>query len=1660
MKKLGIIFSLIFCMFAINFNYTFAAENGRVQLGSYVNSNGDIIDKYDNISADYTNRGPTLGKVHETPFLFWVERDGVYYLSYCIGYGRNISTNDVLQDYPGKNLINGSGDVISEERVEQLKYVLKFGYTHTASKYLNDHAEAESYMGEYLKNVDGEAQEKYFGTQILMWATSEGYFTDYDRMIRIIESFCRGLNNSNGNPEKYSKDVYTKAYNAYNAVINENPTQFNKSHEMKWDENRGLFVCEIEEENFKYYIDGVISSNINTSNKDISYTIEENKIIITSSKPIGSASSPVDCTFTRRVGTNNGTAFFGQANSTRGGGEPQPLGGFINSDLPPEEYNFSVYTNVGNLKIIKEDSYGYKLKGAEFLVSGNGLEYTVITDDNGEGNLYNIPVGEYTITEIKSTSSTVNPEEGRVVEVTISANKTETYIRENPYPKGSLKFVKYDAVNRGDTKGDATLEGAVYHLCAAEEIKEGKTTIYRKDEVIKELVTDKNGETETVTNLPVGKYYYKEIKPSEGFNINPDIIYTSIEYEDQYTPIIAEQYNEAPEEPITSNLYITKKLAETDYDPEINLAGAKFKVTLKSDNSQVYYSNVSGEDGVCQVKDIPYGTYIIEEIQTPDEAYTAEPFEVKFEEDGKTYYYTVKDPSKPMKIEVEKVLLDELVGKTDAKVSGAYFTVYTDENATEVYKDKNGNPVIIGPTDNTGYAISGTMRTGTYYLKETTFPEGINPDAKVPGENITFRDKIYVASYDNKDQESGIVTVSINDIVNISNLGRVRVMKYENNPDSTEESPAAGAVLRLTLNSSDGQVYYDATVNQYGYAEFRNEDLAEYDPYTIPYGKYTITEVKEGEDNNHTHFFIQAENVEIVNEKDVEDRIVSDEPITPNIRIVKKDLETQESIPLAGAKFKFWNVENEEWVTQMITPSGKYIDEFETNEEGYFITPYGFQPGTYVIYETQAPEGYYLEDSLRIPEDEKDLGNTEVSGYKVVVDKVATGIADDTTYPEGGYVNGMLVIEIPMYDPPLKVDLYLSKKGEKLTDAISATATYKINDSGEEVSEEKYTPVYEEVGLEGVGYKIYAAENIYKPNGDIRVAIGTEVADITTNEEGLAVAKDLYPGEYKIVEYKTPEGYLKDENIPNVILENKDQYVQNATVKKELSDVRQKLGLTFEKVFEDVKYAQAESSEPKALFGVYTKEIITNYKGEEVIPNNALMDLIWVDENGDVTSQIDLPEGTYYVKELYVSYPYGLSSKITDFTLEYNNNSDQEFVVVEGEEYVNDYPKATLNLMKMSTATLGEVTLTGNVITTENLQEKIENLENLFNAMTQEEIENYIYEHNLLALEGAEYTIYTDEACTKPLYEKDEETGEYKEVVIRIGENGIYTLEDLPINAYWVKETKAPIGHKKSDDVVRLDFSNILNNANVYRILVDDAVTGEIKKTDIFTGEVVPNCVFEIKDENGKVIVRSTTDENGIAGFPIVALEKGKKYTYTEIEAPEIYNLNTEPHEFKASYEIKDNDIIWTGEKLEVDNIRKTREVIVRKLDAETGEPLKGCVFTIAMIDPETGEQKVNAKTGEPIYLVENVETDENGEYIIPEAPMGTYKFLEIKAPEGYELDEDLTGYTFTIDNNSPETIIFEVTNTGDIAVIAIASAAVICVVGIVFVIRRNKIMS
>ena len=79
------------------------------------------------------------------------------------------------------------------------------------------------------------------------------------------------------------------------------------------------------------------------------------------------------------------------------------------------------------------------------------------------------------------------------------------------------------------------------------------------------------------------------------------------------------------------------------------------------------------------------------------------------------------------------------------------------------------------------------------------------------------------------------------------------------------------------------------------------------------------------------------------------------------------------------------------------------------------------------------------------------------------------------------------------------------------------------------------------------------------------------------------------------------DSYLVDENRPNVVLSNTDSEVRVKTEKKELSDKRQKLEITFKKEFEDVKYQAGEDIEKKAIFAIYTNQVINNYKGNELI---------------------------------------------------------------------------------------------------------------------------------------------------------------------------------------------------------------------------------------------------------------------------------------------------------------------------------------------------------------------------------------------------------------------------------------------------------------------------
>src|SRR5699024_9239884 len=87
----------------------------------------------------------------------------------------------------------------------------------------------------------------------------------------------------------------------------------------------------------------------------------------------------------------------------------------------------------------------------------------------------------------------------------------------------------------------------------------------------------------------------------------------------------------------------------------------------------------------------------------------------------------------------------------------------------------------------------------------------------------------------------------------------------------------------------------------------------------------------------------------------------------------------------------------------------------------------------------------------------------------------------------------------------------------------------EINKEGEvfwsvEESDGTYQPVYLKAGVPGSVFAIYADEDIYTPDGTLRSAKGTLEDTIESDENGIAVSKELYLGRYKIVEIQAAPG--------------------------------------------------------------------------------------------------------------------------------------------------------------------------------------------------------------------------------------------------------------------------------------------------------------------------------------------------------------------------------------------------------------------------------------------------------------------------------------------------------------------------------------------------------
>lgn len=301
----------------------------------------------------------------------------------------------------------------------------------------------------------------------------------------------------------------------------------------------------------------------------------------------------------------------------------------------------------------------YEITAAEDIITPDGtLRYakgtvvdTVTTDESGSAASKPLYLGKYTVRETKAPYGMVLNDEAKSVELTYAGETiklTETsaeFYNERQKAEVSLSKV----LGKDETFGignNGEILSVQFGLYAAEDLTAADGSVIPKDGLLEIANCDENGNITFKADIPVGaKLYVKEIAADSHYILSDEKYPVTFDYAGQDTSLVEIKANggEAIKNDI---LYGSVKGLKIDRETEAVIAGAKFGL-FRSDETEFTAENAlltteSGEDGVFTFENIPYGDWLIKELQ-PADGYLAneEIYPVRISENGQTIGITV-----------------------------------------------------------------------------------------------------------------------------------------------------------------------------------------------------------------------------------------------------------------------------------------------------------------------------------------------------------------------------------------------------------------------------------------------------------------------------------------------------------------------------------------------------------------------------------------------------------------------------------------------------------------------------------------------------------------------------------------------------------------------------------------------------------------------------------------------------------------------------------------------------------------------------------------------------------------------------------------------------------------------------------------------------------
>lgn len=381
----------------------------------------------------------------------------------------------------------------------------------------------------------------------------------------------------------------------------------------------------------------------------------------------------------------------------------------------------------------------YEITAAEDIITPDGtLRYaagevvdTVTTDETGLAESKPLYLGKYEVREITAPTGYVLNTEVHTAELVYAGQEveiTETaadFCNERQKAAVSLDKVLEQDERFSIGKSDE-LSAVTFGLFAAEKLTAADGSIIPADGLLEIVSVDKNGHAVCKTDLPFGSYYLKELS-TDGHYILSDEKYPIVfEYVGQDTALVDIKANSGA--PIENKLLYGEIHGLKKDENGIGLAGALIGL-FRADCTEFTTENAiltatSAEDGSFSFARVPYGNWIVREIEAPTGFVLSE----------KTYPVTVDADGAVVEVEIENTRIRGTVQLTkldrdypDNKLTGAEFTVYRDSNGN---KELDADDEQVGTLTESGigvYELSDLLY-GCYFVKETKAPDGFYLD--------------------------------------------------------------------------------------------------------------------------------------------------------------------------------------------------------------------------------------------------------------------------------------------------------------------------------------------------------------------------------------------------------------------------------------------------------------------------------------------------------------------------------------------------------------------------------------------------------------------------------------------------------------------------------------------------------------------------------------------------------------------------------------------------------------------------------------------------------------------------------------------------------------------------------------------------------------------